>query len=269
MVGLSLAPILCCFIGVGAFLHVAVCLLKAQEHERIDLQRELENLAKAAASLQRKLANTEKRIEELQRKRAEERTQAEAAQRIEEELRRLQKQKAELAAKIGQLPGHASTDGGNTQPSASNRELRAELVQKEAAMNAANAENDRLVAQLSALRRLTEDSKKTYEVAQMEGLHDWEAPEPVYVECDGSGVTIQPEKTHFGSSPDAQERQAFLKAAKRTGYVLFLIRPSGFSSFDRYRTLVVSKRGDSGNSIDFGYEPVNGEWNLVYPQAGG
>ncbi|MBL7040049.1 MAG: hypothetical protein ISR77_15535 [Pirellulaceae bacterium] len=267
VIGLLLAPVLCCLVGVGAFLHVAVSHVTTQEQKRIDLQQQMEELAKAAADLARRLAETEKRIAELRRKLSEDRDHAEAAQRLEEELRRLLARKAAIDQAI-EATQDISAPGDDNQPSPTSDGLQTELTQKQSALTAAKAEHDRLLATLSGLGPPVEDGDDECDVTQIQGTGERDAPTPVYVECLAEGATIQPENTLFSASPNEQERQAFLKAAKRTGYVLFLIRPSGFASFGQYRDLVLSDRGDSGKSIDFGYEPVNQDWKLIYPQAG-
>ena len=48
-------------------------------------------------------------------------------------------------------------------------------------------------------------------------------------------------------------------------YVLFLIRPNGFESFFEYRQLVLSRAKQPGGAIEHGYEPVNSDSKLVYP----
>jgi hypothetical protein len=78
-------------------------------------------------------------------------------------------------------------------------------------------------------------------------------------------VILQPAGTQLGDDPDDDDRRVFLSAASRTGYVVFMIRPDGFRSFNNYRRIVASVNQGSPGKLDCGFEPVNADWKLIYP----
>ena len=56
-----------------------------------------------------------------------------------------------------------------------------------------------------------------------------------------------------------------MAAARRTRYVVFLIRPDGFYCFGNYRAAILAANQEAGPVIEFGYEPFNAEWKPVFP----
>lgn len=87
----------------------------------------------------------------------------------------------------------------------------------------------------------------------------------VFMECDARGVWIMPERRLLAASAPSSARQAFLSKARTTGYVVFLIRPDGFTAFENYRDVLQTHNTSATRALDLGYEPVDADWQLVYP----
>jgi hypothetical protein len=312
VVGMILAPVLLCLLGVGTFLHLMVSAVGGEEQEQARRRQQLRDLTDRAGELEQQLSQMGRQAAGVQCQLAREREASEAAQKQTEELRRLQtersQQEAELAElhaqlaaaktaadcaergagqtrdeirraeqRVHQLERDLATasaarstgspaPNGKSAPPVAPDDWEARLARQRAAWEASQAESQQLAAQLAQLQRRPDPSTKTVRVERIRGTQAWHAPDPVYVECDATGVILQPAGRHFSASPNAEQRDAFLQAAQRSGYVLFLIRPAGFESFRQYRAAVAAGRQASGKPIDFGYEPVNADWHLVYPE---
>lgn len=107
--------------------------------------------------------------------------------------------------------------------------------------------------------------------------------EPLYVEWNGSALTIHPtgEKIPLNLAPfnllDSQEEVnrtntrianairetpfadvlSCIEAHNNSRYVVFLIRPTGFDNFLHLREFILSK------GMDIGYEAVGQHWNIL------
>jgi hypothetical protein len=46
---------------------------------------------------------------------------------------------------------------------------------------------------------------------------------------------------------------------------VFLIRPDGFTAFENYRDVLQTHNTSATRALDLGYEPVDADWQLVYP----
>jgi hypothetical protein len=322
LVAIVLTPVVCCFVGVGVFLHVVVTMVKADEDEKADLRGQARTTADACRNLEQELASIEQRLFELRRKLLEEKDHADAVRQLEQELNRLLAQKAKVEDELTRLRlqlaweqgalakskgdvqrakdeaertrqqvaqmetkvaeartrvSETEKDSGNPlhspdsnqEPRVNSAELQKQKTQRQTALDAAKPDSDQLHARLSGLTRTRQEKERTFELKTLKGTTRWKAPKPVYVECSASGVTIQPDGISFGTFADTDDQQKFLQLATRTGYTLFLVRPSGFASFHRFRDLVAAKANTSRTRIDYGYEPVNEDWNLIYPKDGG
>jgi hypothetical protein len=87
----------------------------------------------------------------------------------------------------------------------------------------------------------------------------------VFLECDGDGVWMMPERRRLATSPTADERDALLARVKTTGYAVFLVRPTGVESFLAYRDILEEYNRTAARPFDFGFEPVNADWKISYP----
>lgn len=311
---LLVTPVVCCFVGTGAFLHLSVFLVTANVEETDAMRRHAEDLARRAAELEKELAGIEQRIAELRRKLGESQQDAETVRKLEEALRNLLARKGQVAAelasirralaaaekalsqkerqvqqarseaekarqeieasrqKLAQLQAAVAREvGGATPPSAENaappgsgQELRSRIARQKGQLEAERVAGERLDAQLGGLKR--KPLPREVKVLSFTGSQAWDAPRDlVYVECDGQGVIVQPEGTRLPVDPNGDQRTKYLDAVKRTGYALLLVRPSGVKSFATYLDLLKN----SPTRLDYGYEPVNEDWELVYPQKGG
>ena len=318
LIAMLLAPIVCCFIGVGVFLHVVVSMAQSDEQAKANLRARQQAIVADSQTLEKELEVLQRRIEELRKRLVDAQATGETVRQLERELNLLLAQKAELESRLAQLRQElAQTQGSVTKaerdaqkltgeakqarakieqtqrqvaaaqaklgpsatdprdpfaedvgPATGSQQLQGQLDAQRSALAASERELERLNSELGQLMREREENDKTFELKPLKGTRRWNAPQAVYVECNGSGVTILPAGTTFATDAPADQEQPFLEQATRTGYVLFLIRPSGFASFTRYRDLLTAKRGSGRNRLDFGYEPVNEDWLLILPKAG-
>lgn len=99
-------------------------------------------------------------------------------------------------------------------------------------------------------------------------LKEEEAPQkgkertPVYLICSSAGIQVGekllPIPTNHEQIRDLSRAIGLaVEKAGETGYVLALIRPDGYRSFDKVREVV--------NNLGFrlGYEPISSTWELV------
>jgi len=315
VIGLLLAPLLCCVIAVGAFLHVAVAFVEAQGQEQADRWNQVEKLAGATKDLEKQIAGLDQRIAELRRQLAEQRKRADVANQLEEELRRLREQKVRLEQELAELRkklakakemvaegkkqvekereakttkqekirrkqedvARAENNVARTDkevgkllslddlPGESSNDLQNQLAQKQQKLRDEQLKAEKLNAQLADLGKTPKAMEPTFVVERIKSTRRWNAPSPVYVECDGKGVLLQPEGMRLSSRPDASDIARFLGAAEKTRYVLFLIRPSGYRSYQSYCEILNRENGKRGSPMDYGYEPINEDWNLIYP----
>jgi hypothetical protein len=315
--GLFLAPVICCVIAIGAFLHVAVSFVEAEEQEKAEMQQQVQKLTATAADLEQELADLEARIAQLQQQLREQQEKAEAARKLAEEIRRLEEQQEALAQQLATLRDKlqkAEELVQQTEQEVQNQreaitatqeecqQARNDITQAEQGVERGNGkvrellsvdelpaespeglqqqrrkvdddlqrertETERLQAQLARLRRHNDEMSRSFRLSDLKTTNHWQAPDPVYVECDQQGVLIQTAGTRFGTWPDATDTVNFISTARRTGYVLFLVRPSGYSSFWRYRKTIEAESRESGRAIDYGYEPINEDWILIYPEG--
>ena len=91
----------------------------------------------------------------------------------------------------------------------------------------------------------------------------------VFAECEKSGVKLMPAGTFLPKEVRSQSRQTFLSQATATRYVVFLVRPQGFDSFEKYREVIEDYNETHTERIDFGYEPADADWKFVYPESRG
>jgi uncharacterized protein YlxW (UPF0749 family) len=87
----------------------------------------------------------------------------------------------------------------------------------------------------------------------------------VFVECTADGVLLMPERTLLQAAVPPTARETFLARVTAKGYAVFLIRPDGLTAFKRYREVLETYNNTARSKVDMGYEPVNADWKLVYP----
>lgn len=180
----------------------------------------------------------------------------------EESIRRL---RAELATLQDRLQSLEHSDP----------EANAETLQEQ--LRAAEREVAALERQLAERGRPASQTV-SYAVVPYLGKHGT-ARRPIYLECRGEAIIMQPEGIEFvlsdflGSLGPGNPLDAALRAAReflvRSGqidpvregdtYPLLLVRPDGIEAFYAARAALTSW------GTEFGYELIEADWTLVYP----
>lgn len=270
-VPLLAAPVLCCLAVSAFFLNVAERQVQADEMKKSGLfQRvkearlEAEALDKAIAGKGRQLANLTSAAEKQEQEKAntQETQEIVAAdlrkrQALEEKLAGLIRRKAELEEETSVADSLRSKV---SQLTLSRSELEPRIAE-------AKTEAERLEKALGGLKKQREQNKKTFDVRALYG-GPMRQRAAVFVECGGNGVIIQPQGKQLSRSAEPTEQRTLLSLARKTGYVVFLVRPDGLESFRRYRQVVVSQNNATEAAIDLGYEPVDSDWVLTYGKEG-
>jgi predicted nucleic acid-binding Zn-ribbon protein len=286
-------PVVCCFIGIGAFVHVTVAAERAEREiqaelrqqkleESAELQQQLNALQKAAQDLRQKIAEVETRVAELTARLIQLDADNDTASALEEEIDGLKKRLAELLAEssalrdqIAQKQKEIDKLKDETKDADSLDEqlkmLRKELVNLQTQLDNAKKRNTQLHEELEELRRLRGEEEDKYEIRPSKPRPAG-APDPLFVECTPFGAIIQPEGTRLSDVPGDEDRSRFLAAGQKTGYVVFLVRSGSFGgssrkdgSFERYRAILLDHNRSASLQIRFGFEPVEASWHLVYP----
>ena len=90
-----------------------------------------------------------------------------------------------------------------------------------------------------------------------------------FAECKGGKLRMEPGSVELAGNPTSAESAAFLRAVRTTGYVLFLVRPDGFNTFDQYREVLQDANQNEQSKVEFGFEPVDQDWHLTFPSVAG
>jgi AraC-like DNA-binding protein len=288
-------PFVCCLIGAGAFVHLALSIEKADQEREMRLREQMAQSAQAHHQAEqqklREALDHETAVAQETGKEVE-RWQQRAGD-IEHELEDQSRKPTEdsaMHAVMGQIEGNlaalrkklAALDGQVGDKDADTRKLetvQSEIADLEARKRAlaqqiqeARQEQARLKAERDKAERAQAEASKpkpgVFDVVGLGGGTERNRP-AAFVECKGDGVLLQPAGKRLGASPGAGDRSEFLSCASSAGYVVFLVRPDGFQSFRRYRNLVLARNHEAGGSIDIGYEPVDADWTLIYPSQKG
>ncbi|MEX2170996.1 MAG: hypothetical protein WD851_16880 [Pirellulales bacterium] len=142
-----------------------------------------------------------------------------------------------------------------------------------------NRLSDELQERIDQLQEEQRGKGKSYAIVPYEGRNGTHRP-TIYVECREDRVILQPEGVELqpadfqaplgaGNPLAAAMRAAreYILAANSTGangddvepYPLILVRPNGVGAYYKVRAAL------RGWEADFGYELVDGDWNLTYP----
>ncbi|MCS7304959.1 MAG: hypothetical protein NZ602_07615 [Thermoguttaceae bacterium] len=295
---MCVVPVLLCFIGGGVLLYVAADESSGEVAQRVQDHQTAAQLEEKCRVLHRRIAELEEQLREADRrlekaKKAEglqsqvsqlqqerERLQQELEQlrkqweeiqkrlstsshelaRLEQEVAKAQAKLAHLQQKIQEMqpgPGEAQ-DQGPTMA-----ELEAAKQQLTEALQRQNNINEQKQARLDELSQKVKEPGRTLRVDEIRGSGQWQLPpNPLYVECDGQGILLQPEKCRLPTRPTSSQEEEFLRTVRDRKYVLFLVRPNGFDSFRVYRQLLRQKAG----GIDYGYEPIRQDGEVLYPE---
>jgi hypothetical protein len=154
-------------------------------------------------------------------------------------------------------------------------------VQKKQESEATQAELARLTSEfmkleqtVGDLKALRQKQKQTYSLVPYRGRRG-DNRRPIYVECAASSLIFHPDHwtlpaTDSGGSAILQEVERRIRrqqtqgdpdaSKQETPYLLLLVRPDGIMTY--YRTLQALR----GLQIDFGYEFVESDWVLRFPE---
>lgn len=219
------------------------------EEERARREEEREILERQLRELEARVGVKDEDREDLQEQRDEARAKLD---RLTREIARLQDQIAQMDRSPNPGGNPPAEGRSRSELEAEIARLQQELEEQKKALGRAEADWDRLGQ---------EPTDPNIRIERIRGSTNWQPPpNPLYVECDGQRVVLQPENESLSVRPDSADRDRFVQRARQRQYVLFLIRPDGFHSFDRYRHLVFE------NDVRYGYEPINQEGRVVYPE---
>ncbi len=275
-----LAVLLC---TMGALLVLLVVLAQKAKEQALDdvvsqaqaTPRDLPAADQAAAEEAKQLAQQLQQLHRYQQQLASLRAEAEAKQRdsqlrlshLEEHTRRLEHELARLYLASEQLKATEKTQ------IVDQKQADHELVRLKELIEEGQQE----------LEKLRQDShgKRSYAIIPYRGPRGT-ARRPIYVECSSEGVVIQPEGIRLtakdfiapfdSGNPLAKAlraaRELLNDRAAKMGeseppdpYPLLVVRPDGIEQYAAARTAIESW------DADFGYEFINDQWSLQYPES--
>jgi len=155
---------------------------------------------------------------------------------------------------------------------------RQEMSQSDEKTQLSQAEMARLSADLERMERTLEDLKalrrrqrQTYSVVPYRGKHGF-ARKPLYVECTADelifypgriairALGLVPQEVHAEIDRRVARRAAATGKPAESAYLLLLVRPDGITTY--YRTVEALKMLE----VDFGYEFIDRDWALDFPE---
>lgn len=185
---------------------------------------------------------------------------------LKQEWQRINSALEESQGKLGQLQGEKAKLEDKL---AELQALEAKVARTRLSRMATETKIRQLKEQIESLKREIAGVQREVDVkerVQVKNLIPSGSRRPaVFVECDAQGVWMMPERKLLETSASDAAREAFLTRVRSKGYVVFLIRPDGFNAFRKFRELVETHNRASINKLEYGYEPINADWRLVYP----
>ncbi len=218
-----------------------------ESQEEVDRQ-ELEDLQRQLGKLRAELERLKKERDARQGehndvKNAVDQTQTENSER-----------QRRLAAKRSSMEQEEAEEGAKARQRAADA----------AEMGRLQEEIERLEAQIEELKRKIAKRKASFDPMQIvpgSRVEDKVAKNPFWLECVKDAVVIQPQGQRF-SVAQLQKKEAAFVSAVRDRYVVLLVRPDGFASFDAARSLA------EAGAQSMGYEPVDADVEIEYPESG-
>jgi len=266
--GAFILPILVCFIGIGAFVHLATSFTHAQQQKQARFNRKMAEQKEASKVMKDKMAQLKGKISQLQRELREANAREEAGQGIESELgylkslrRRLEDELLALRQKVTKAQDYARSMNSLKAEVAQLKSVQEDL---RARLESEKSKRKRLMSAHDAALRERKKRMKVFSVTSLSG-GSRRVRKAMFAECTADGIIVQPVKRRLSMNINTRDQSTFLSIVRQIRYVVFLIRPDGFESFRRYRALVISQNRLSNEPIDIGFEPVNGDWVLIYP----
>lgn len=164
------------------------------------------------------------------------------------QLERMRREEAELLAEVQRMRANAHAPALPASPAIREEES----ARRVAELKERIAELERQKRNL--LQRI-EDRKGVDANSLFPGRE--RARKPQWVECVAETAVLQPQGQQFTLADLKSGGAAFAKAIT-TGYVVFLVRPTGFQSFYEGRKIALQ------HNLAFGYEPVDAGWKLRF-----
>ncbi len=145
-----------------------------------------------------------------------------------------------------------------------------ETAAAKAAAAAALADVAKLESKLAELKAARGREKQTYSVVPYRGKRG-DDRRPVYVECSARGVIFHPERKELSPPLQNEDVRAGVArhaaalhpgaaAEERPPYCLLLVRPDGIEPYWELQAVLRSLQ------IDFGYEFIDADWLLDFPE---
>jgi hypothetical protein len=267
-------------VSLFPFLAVLICTMGALVLLLLTVTREARlQAARAAAAhdgeraeaLKADLETVTWRVEQMKKSRTETEKQLADARlvlgHLEDHDRRLRQQLTELTAKQhGGLASDSAEDAARKND-ADNAKILGDLESQ-----VAQAESN-----LAAATRQAGQRPRGYSIVPYNGPNQTRR-RPIYIECNGSGVVIQPEGIAFvesdfdGPLGPGNPLAAAVRAAREymllqarsnpaagEPYPLLLVRPDGIPAYDAAMGAMKSW------GSEYGYEFINDEWKLDFP----
>ena len=263
------APAFCCFIGIGAFVHLTAAYAQMTQAPKIGPLEQLQVETKAVDAFKRKLYEVKKMAYKLRNELANKKVLGSRTQNLWDKTRQLQSTTKCLKEELQLYDQNIYQAWSDT---AKLKDQIAELIEVnsrykdlQAQFDQAREEHASLLSELHEVERKNEEQKNRVSVRGLSDGASRHVRPTTFVECTAEGIIIQPSKKQLGKVPDLTDKNAFLGAVINTHYVMFVIRPDGFESFTNYYELVLSENRFSSEPIDFGYELVKANWDLIYP----
>ncbi len=264
-----LAVLLC---TMGALLVLLVVLAQRAGQRVADEKRQVpasQPETAATAELVRQLDEVRQYQQKLRKLREQGesrlRDQQQRLSHLEEHTRRMEHELAQLSLASEQLDAtekHQSVDQEQAEREA--ERLRQLIV---------DTEKD-----LEELREETA-GERSYAIVPYKG-HNGTHRKPIYIECSAEGIILQPEGLRFKKSDFAAlswpgnplaaalraTREHLIAKAAAAGepepadpYPLILVRPEGITAY------MVARRAITSWDSDYGYEFIDGDWKLEFP----
>jgi hypothetical protein len=232
----------------------AVVSVTAEDSEA---RQRLQNIREHAAKLLKFRAQAEHQLREDEAR----------LTHLEEQMRRFEDQIAGLKMSIGELTALGEEHFDDRRQAERELSRLRELI----------ADTGR---EIDSLKKNLRSKKRSYAIVPYEGPNGTRR-RPIYIECRGDEVILQPEGVRL-TEQDLQPpidagnplaaairaaRELLLREASASEmaavdpYPLILIRPDGVAAYYAVRQAIESWDGD------FGYEFVDGEWDLKYQAA--
>jgi hypothetical protein len=256
-----MAVLLCLIGALVLILSITVTNSHASARKEAELAfAEVEGQENLAESVSEGLLETrEASKEEIEKRR-------EALQYIEDHLRRLREEYADIRSKLRRLESNEFI---------AQNENDALQKQSDALKNQIDAKQVELAAQVEALKK----KKPAFAIVPYSGRNGT-SRRPIYLECRADGVVIQPEgvviapKDMFPPGPsnplasalrmlrnryeESDRAQGF---ASQAPYPLLMVRPDGVETY------AIARKAIESWDDQFGYELINAEMELAFPPS--